>query len=379
MNILFYLGVSVNSVHGGIANVSRWLGNAFENRGHQVFYLSTRETATTQVNNQFYLPNSNNIFSEQNESFFRGIIDRYHIDIVINQNGTTPMRYEAAKWAHEYNIPVVTVVHNSLEGIYGDHRLLKKIGIPSAIRKKISMRLFHWKYDRFIRKYSLLSDRVITLSERFFDELMSFAGYDQKNKLVAIPNPLTQSGCDTYPQKENEVLYVGRLSEEKQVPLLLEVWAKVEPANPDWRLTIVGDGNESERCIQVVHKLNLKRVQFEGYKSDPSPYYRRAQIFCMTSRFEGFGLVLVEAMSNYTVPLAFNTYANVIDIIENNKSGYIIKPYDIEEYAKKIQSLIENADIRKKMAHEAKIQSGKFSMDCIIDRWEKVFKEIISV
>lgn len=377
MNILFYLSLTFNARHGGIANVSRFLGTALEKRGHQVIYLSQCETAPQQVETQLYLPEPYEVFAECNRQYFAKIIHDYHIDVVINQNGTTPSRYEAAQWSHELNIPIVTVLHNSLLGIYGDNKWLRRLHLPSNVRKKIAVHLFHSKYDNAYQRLARLSDRIVTLSDKFFDEVVEFAEMKVRDKIVAIPDPCTLPGCDKMPEKKKEIIYVGRLSIEKQVPLLLKIWAKLETKNPDWKLTVVGDGLDRGRCHRTAIDLNLQRITFEGHKDNPSPYYERGSIFCMTSSFEGFGLVLVEAMANYTIPLAFRSYANVSDIIDDGMCGFLVPPFDIDLYAEKIQQLINDEPLRIRMAQAAKQQSYKFSIDKIAMEWESLFKKII--
>ena len=103
---------------------------------------------------------------------------------------------------------------------------------------------------------------------------------------------------------------------------------------------IVGDGEQ--RPILERKAKNMERVNFVGF-SDPVPYYKESAIFCMTSNFEGFPMVLPEAMSFGVVPLAFDSFPAVSDIIIDNKNGFLIPPFSIKQYVKKIEILINNA------------------------------------
>jgi glycosyltransferase involved in cell wall biosynthesis len=97
----------------------------------------------------------------------------------------------------------------------------------------------------------------------------------------------------------------------------------------------------------------------------------------MTSLFEGFGLVLVEAMHYGVVPMAFNSYANVSDIIEDGKSGYLISPFDINAYAERLAWLMIHEDERQSMSLTAKQKSEEFSMDRIGGKWDKLIDDLI--
>ena len=99
----------------------------------------------------------------------------------------------------------------------------------------------------------------------------------------------------------------------------------------DWSLIIVGGGRQLDEMRQLAANLKLVNVKFEGFQ-DPKSYYERASIFCMTSSYEGFGIVLVEAMQYGVVPMAFNSYISVTDIIENGVMVFLIEPFDIDAY-----------------------------------------------
>lgn len=376
MNILFYYGQTYSSLFGGISNVSKFLGETFKARGHNVVYLSTFKTGETQVEPQLYLPNPRDVFSIENRLYFERIIYENDIDIVINQNGTTPQSNEAVLWSQELCTTVISVVHTSLYGIYREVCTLRRFGMPKAIRYRISAMYYSHKYKPLYKRMVDLSDAIVTLSDKFFVELIEYGGVGAKEKLHTIPNPCTLSGCDVMPRKQKNIVYVGRLSREKNVPLLIRIWSKLEKRNPEWTLTIVGDGREMEKCLRTVDKYNLHNVMFTGRKADPSLYYERASIFCMTSSFEGFGLVLVEAMANYTIPIAFNSYANVGDIIGDGVSGFLVDPFDENQYAERLQYLIDNEDICKTMAEAAKKQSMKFLPETVAEKWEKLFREL---
>ena len=122
--------------------------------------------------------------------------------------------------------------------------------------------------------------------------------------------------------------------------------------------------------------LGLKRCNLYGFQK-PASFYNRSKIFCMTSLFEGFGLVLTEAMYYATVPLAFNSYVNVGDIIDKGKNGMLIPPFDVEQYANTLSLLMDNPILWKAMSEEAVKKSYSYSINTIGMQWLRLFEEIL--
>ena len=156
---------------------------------------------------------------------------------------------------------------------------------------------------------------------------------------------------------------------------MLEIWRRLFKAFPDWCLTIVGGGAALDSAKRMAKKMGLDRVSFEGFQ-DPRPYYERAAIFCMTSAWETFGLVLVEAMNYGCVPVAFNSYAAAADIIDDGENGILVPPMDCEKYANALAALMHDSALRERMAEAAQEKSLTFSINNTIDRWENLFTEI---
>lgn len=175
--------------------------------------------------------------------------------------------------------------------------------------------------------------------------------------------------CGT--SKKRQLLYVGRITKgEKRPDRLLKIWSFLYKKYPKWNLMIVGDGEQ--RPILERKAKNMERVNFVGF-SDPVPYYKESAIFCMTSNFEGFPMVLPEAMSFGVVPLAFDSFPAVSDIIIDNKNGFLIPPFSIKQYVKKIEILINNDSIRQEMAQEGVKMVQNYSVENIVRQWEILF------
>ena len=143
----------------------------------------------------------------------------------------------------------------------------------------------------------------------------------------------------------------------------------------DWKLRIVGYGEDEGYYRRLTKKLNLQNVSFEG-KKDPFEYYRTASLFMMTSAHEGFGIVLLEAQQMGAVPIAFDSFATVHDIITDGVNGFLVQDGDIQAYASKMQTLMDDAGMRKQMA-EAGIQMlDRFSVENITQKWNDLFESL---
>src|SRR5690606_26708162 len=129
-------------------------------------------------------------------------------------------------------------------------------------------------------------------------------------KVVCIPNSIPEVQ-DSLPEKSKTILHVGRLNiHQKRSDLLLDVWARVHAALPDWQFIIVGDGEYKETIDRQILSRALPRVQTVGYQN-PTNFYRQSSLFVMTSAFEGFPNVIIEAQSFGVIPFAFNSFSSL--------------------------------------------------------------------
>lgn len=225
------------------------------------------------------------------------------------------------------------------------------------------------------------SDLYVVLSSSYINHFCKFTRMSDAPKLIAIDNPLTIDTDDFEYQSEEkqcELIYIGRLdSTQKCTNRIIEVWKSLEPVHPEWRLTIVGDGNEKDNLEFLISKMDLKNVSMEGFQN-PRPYYERASILLLTSDFEGFPLVLVEGMSFGVVPVVYGSFPAVNDIIDNGKNGVIIPQtsfgFNAALMAESLQALMVDKTLLDNMAQYAIEKSKKFSIDKAYQEWMKVMQ-----
>ena len=387
-NILFLYSSVIDPLKGGVESVTSELSNYFLSKGCYCYYLSLHENNS---NNkiQFTLPNSTCFYNKENIEFILNFVNDRKVDILINQGGISEDCSQLAYVVKPYGIKIVSCIHNSLLDTVRNFDMLyynqfKKYNLHKFIYltknryiKNILYALYYLKYSNHYKKLHKNSDKVVLLSDSFKEDL-SFFIKELSPKVCSIPNPIPSKISENKLEnvKENIILYVGRVdSLHKKVDLLLNIWSLLHEEHKDWKLVIVGGGNELEKMKEYASSLSLKNIYFEGFQ-DPIPYYKKASIFCMTSASEGFGIVLIEAMNMGLVPIAFDSFSAVRDIIDDGRNGILVPPFDIKLYSEKISYLIKNMEERLFVSKKAYEKSKEFQLDEIGNRWMMLFSSL---
>lgn len=244
-----------------------------------------------------------------------------------------------------------------------------------------------WKKRKKIACFYKLShdysNKIILLSERYKKSFSQYGCFNDLSKFKVIPNMLSfekfASNKDIE-KKEKRVLIVTRLEDaQKRIILALKIWNNITSTHlfDDWSLDLVGHGEDFQLCVDYVRKHSIKNVYFWG-KQDPMPFYENASIFMMTSKSEAWGLTLTESQQMGVVPFAFDTYESLHDIIDNEMNGFIIPEKDIPCYVRKMEMIMKNSELRKKMANNAVKKSKRFSEKEISSEWFNFFGSEIS-
>lgn len=217
------------------------------------------------------------------------------------------------------------------------------------------------------------ADHVVLLCQSFINTYGVFAGIQDKSKYVVIPNALSFDVTPSFNKlsKQKVALIVSRFDEtSKRLSLALRIWARVkqDPVAKDWVLRIVGDGNDRALYERIINDEHIPDVSLEG-RQDPIPYYNEASIFLMTSRSESWGLTLTEAQQMGVVPIAFDTYASLRDIITDDENGVVIEEGDIDSYVNRMKKLMSDKKLWQRMAKQAIASSQRFSKERIAEMW----------
>lgn len=221
-------------------------------------------------------------------------------------------------------------------------------------------------------------DAYTVLCDAYREELVRALQLDEqtKGKIHVIPN-YQQPNDHPRLEKEKVVLFVGRLTySDKRVDRLIRVWAEIEPKMPDWKLEIVGDGEEREPLRALADELGLKQVSFEG-RQQPQPYYDHAAIQCLTSTIEGWGLVITEAQTNGVVPIAFDCSAGVETLISpSGVNGILVPPFDEAEFAQQLLRLMEDEDLR--LSLQQNVLKRKYPKEEVCQRYCKLYEDLLA-
>jgi glycosyltransferase involved in cell wall biosynthesis len=190
-------------------------------------------------------------------------------------------------------------------------------------------------------------------------------------------NPITIEDSIESAEKKKEIIFVGRIDNQaKRVDRILSIWSLLENKFPDWKLILVGEGCDLNNMKDFAEKLKLTRVSFEGYMN-PIEYYKRASILMLMSEFEGFPLVLPECMSAGVIPIVYESFLAVHDIVDDNKNGFIIssaKGFDERLVAERVAVLMSDETLRSSMSIEAMKKSASFSLSKICMQWNELLR-----
>lgn len=193
-------------------------------------------------------------------------------------------------------------------------------------------------------------------------------------KCVYIPNVVDKSN-GVSDLLSNNLVSVGRLSKEKGFMDLLIIFNKILKKYPDYKLNLIGDGEEKEKLENYIKENNLgKNVIMHGFQNKDyiNNILLESSVYLMTSFTESFGIVLVEAMS-YGIPcVAFSSAEGAEELIENGKNGYLIDDRNIDEYVKKVEFLMDNVKERKKMQNNCINKANEFLGKNVIKEWFKI-------
>lgn len=263
--------------------------------------------------------------------------------------------------------------------------VLDVLSIPAT--KKLRTKVISWEhfnvyfemsvlYRKLILKYSVKhSDYVITLTEgdkRNYEQILK-----RKEKIEAIYNPMEEAVDLKDEKRKNQILWVGRLVDEKGVEYLAEVAVKILKEHKDWQWYVLGEGEKRGFLEKVIAKNQLeKQLILTGLVSNVGEYLGHSKLFVLTSKTEGLGMCLLEAKT-YNLPcVSFDVPMGPNEIIADEKNGFLIKPFDCEEMIHKINLLIENEKLLQDFSDHAHVGIEKFQKKSIMQKWNRVLENL---
>lgn len=214
---------------------------------------------------------------------------------------------------------------------------------------------------------------VVTLTQR--DRGYWLIGTKHKANIIPIPNP------SPFPVQNNDqintskvVLAVGRLTHQKGFDLLLQSWSLVTLSVPDWKLIIVGEGEDQTRLTECIDKYNLSAtVYLVGSTDNVAQYYNQANIYCLSSRFEGFPMVLLETLSFGLSVVSFDCDTGPAEILAGTGS-ILVPPENIQELANSLIIMMKDDNRRKEIAINSRKKAKHYQIENIIPHWISIIE-----
>lgn len=356
MKILF---ICHNLTGGGAERVCVDVANGLANLGHEVSILTNLKQQVTYQP----LPDVKLIQTTSYKNPVTGRLNAFKQlhDILRNDKPDVVisilyMYATLAKLASKLTIdcPIIASDHNSFE------------------RPDYAPMRFRQKLDKFWRNYYLDGLTVLTEADKNFLT-------DRFKYVYVMPNPLCFKPIEQVPYKENIVLAVGRLDawHVKGFDLLINAWNLVNLKYPAWKLKIVGAGSEkSKDYLQSLVSKNI-HVEFVPYTAHIIEEYKKASIFVLSSRYEGFGLVLTEAMSQGCACVACDYKGRQAEIVTDGVDGLICPVDDVNKLRLQIERLINDESLRCQIQENALSSVSRFNIANIAKRWGEMLMEYV--
>lgn len=234
-------------------------------------------------------------------------------------------------------------------------------------------RLFARFWMNDLLKHLQKLDRMVVLTEDAKKD------WPELSNVTLIPDPIPFKVDQVSTLSSKRVVSIGRYAYEKGNDLLLKAWAKVEKSCKVWSLDIYGMGNQAPyRALMLELGIDETRCHLHGSLSDVKDAYLNSSVFTLPSRFEGFGLVIIEAMACGVPIVAFDCENGPRNIITNNQNGILVPPFNVKEYAESLLRLMRDDQLRAQMGNRAFESSRRYSIEDIALQWKGLFDEVMA-
>lgn len=349
---------------GGTEIVALNLMNALIEQGMSIAILSLEEY-NGQLPNIISLDNSIPRSHRKNTSNIRRRL--YDFCALYNVRNVLNFSYEnLAVLPFNTHIKTIGVYHWSVRGY--EESLYAIANRKPWLRRIASKVLLRRRYGK-VHKLIGQTDIAVALTETGSSELRSING--ACNALV-IPNflPYTEECPNPSGGCNKRAVFVGRLSREKGVYHLLDIWEKVASMVYEVTLSIYGEGDERQQMEQEIARRNIPRIEFNGFEKDPRKIYSNADVLLCTSETEGFGMVLLEAMYFGVVPVAFDCPVSPKELIAD--AGITVECFDADGFANETVRLLQNELVLNDFRERGKRRSIDFLKHNVIGKWLKI-------
>lgn len=373
MNILF-ISFGLDPTVGGTERVTRTLMENFEHQGissYITFCFGDDSSFPKEKKLKINYRGSYSVFKKAMDNF----IAEHDINLIINENVCewNVSRYFGNLKAIHSKIPIIYCLHNTPDLFVSHYTKVDAQTIKNVIYRWFTGRTIYMTKHK--RMFDIV-DRYVVLSPSYINRFYEIFGMQDNGKVIAIPNPITMAKPeDELPEKENLFLVVARLEEtQKNIRAILRIWKEFCKQNKDYQLQIVGYGPDEKLLRDYAVSLQLQNISFMGRTHEPQKFYRRAKFFLMTSRYEGFPMTIIESMLFGCIPIVFNSFAAISDVIDNGKNGILIPNNDENAFLQVMLDVAVNRQQQEKISKQVAPSLAKFSEEKVTSMWMDLFE-----
>jgi len=264
---------------------------------------------------------------------------------------------------------------------------LKAFLVPVFLKTKA--KLIYERHNSRLAQLNSLSrnqSKLLTKAQFFLTEKLApkfdcfvILTKDQKREwtsvknLKTIPNPRSFTSNKKADLDKKVIISIGKISYQKGQDLLLQIWNKLQPKHPEWELHLYGEEN-----LSFLNTNDLPaQVKFFRAQKNIKKKYHNSSIYVMSSRYEGFGMVLIEAMTCGLPSVSFACPYGPADILQHGEDGFLVESENLEQMQAYLERLMTDADLRKKMGQKAQTNANRFAVNPIIEKWVTLYKDLV--
>lgn len=298
-------------------------------------------------------------YAHQLQSKLEETVNYINPDIVIGLGYTLAdvvchIKCKAAKIIESHEARQFTKSHNNYLGL--------------SVFKKYYYKILRYKYLLTIENHA---DVVVTLTKG------DAQNWRKAKRIEVIPNFSIMPISDYSNCESKRVIAIGRLDWQKGYDRLIDIWTLVAKKHPDWQLDIFGEGELETDLKNTINHNKLSSVYIHPYTHDISKEYANSSICVLTSRYEGFSLVILEALRHGVPCITFDCPYGPKDLVDHEECGYVIDNGNIDQFAEKLSFLMEHPEIRKKYSKMAVNKAQSYHVDIIMNQWKLLFESLV--
>ena len=338
----------------------------YEQGNHPFAYPLSNKIRHVDLNTRFFTTGTMSLLKRIRFKFtmprlfkhrLRKLLDEIQPDVVVSTTYALPLFREILSQPYRHVVESHVCYYQLL--------LQKKFTHISWLDRKIA---------RHLLEMLKRCEKVVVLTHK---DAACWKGYDN---IEVIHNVVTN-----YPEKITDVadrpkriIAVGRLQAQKGFDLLIQSWQLIAARHPDWQLVVYGHGGDLQKLQQQLEKAGLtSSMTFAGATDNIYKEYQNSAFYVMSSRYEGWGLVLVEAMSCGLPCVSFDCPYGPSDIIRDGEDGFLVENGNIQQLAEKMELLINNKELRERLGVRSRLNAARFTSDNIMPQWTKLFETIV--